>query len=82
VKNPNSNSNNNNLASTLNDNKEKKTIDGTKGCVKVEKAYSACHAGIMGVGNFEGRKNCRKEIEDLLLCVNPNVSLPKKCVDV
>ena len=41
------------------------------GCVKVEKAYSACHAAIMGVGNYKGKRNCGEEMERLFLCVNP-----------
>ena len=50
-------------------------------CTKVEKAYSACHSGIMGVGNYNGHKNCGKEMESLLICVNPNVSLPTTDTD-
>eukprot|EP00985_Skeletonema_marinoi_P009237 scaffold4271_cov123-Skeletonema_marinoi.AAC.5 len=61
--------------STSGDNEEK-TID-VKPCAKVEKAYNSCHAGIMGVGNFKGRKNCGTEIESLFACVNPNASLPQ-----
>jgi len=57
------------------DNAEKKKASCTT-CAKVEKAYSACHAGIMGVGTYNGHKNCGKEMESLLICVNPNVSLP------
>mmetsp|Transcript_7545 Transcript_7545/g.12460 ORF Transcript_7545/g.12460 Transcript_7545/m.12460 type:complete len:125 (-) Transcript_7545:1893-2267(-) len=56
---------------------EEKIID-SKPCVKVEKAYNSCHAGIMGVGNYKGRKNCGQEIESLFLCVNPHASLPHK----
>lgn len=42
-----------------------------KRCVKEEKKYSACHASVMGVGNFEGRRHCGEEMERLFLCVNP-----------
>ena len=58
-------------------NEEKIQIDA-KPCLKVEKAYNSCHAGIMGVGNYKGRKNCGQEIESLFLCVNPNASLPQE----
>lgn len=61
---------------TFGDSKEKAT-DG-KPCVKVEKAYNSCHAAIMGVGNFKGRKNCGEEMESLFQCVNPNASLPQE----
>lgn len=68
---------NQNLTNSMNDgdNAEKKKTS-VQNCTKVEKAYSACHAGIMGVGNYNGHKNCGKEMESLLTCVNPNVSLP------
>lgn len=41
-----------------------------KECVKTEKMYSACHAAVMGVGNYQGRKNCGEEMERLFACVN------------
>ena len=41
-----------------------------KKCVNVEKMYSACHAAVMGVGNYKGRKNCSDEMERLFSCVN------------
>ena len=49
-----------------------------KKCVNVEKMYSACHAAVMGVGNYKGRKNCGDEMERLFSCVNNNMdgSLP------
>ena len=47
-----------------------------KVCAKVEKNYSACHAGVMGVGNFKGRRNCGEEMEKLYQCVNPGATLP------
>lgn len=50
--------------------------DDAKKCVKVEKAYSACHAAVMGVGNYKGRKHCGEEMEQLFLCVNPDASIP------
>ncbi len=59
------------------DNSEEKATD-VKPCVKVEKAYNSCHAAIMGVGNFKGRKNCGEEIESLFQCVNPDASLPQE----
>eukprot|EP00584_Thalassiosira_punctigera_P002952 CAMPEP_0172536216 /NCGR_PEP_ID=MMETSP1067-20121228/8017_1 /TAXON_ID=265564 ORGANISM="Thalassiosira punctigera, Strain Tpunct2005C2" /NCGR_SAMPLE_ID=MMETSP1067 /ASSEMBLY_ACC=CAM_ASM_000444 /LENGTH=120 /DNA_ID=CAMNT_0013321245 /DNA_START=100 /DNA_END=462 /DNA_ORIENTATION=- len=46
-----------------------------KECVKAEKIYSACHAAVMGVGNFKGRKHCGDEMEQLFLCVSPGASL-------
>jgi len=49
---------------------------GAKKCVKIEKAYSACHAAVMGVGNYNGRKHCGEEMEQLFLCVNPDAVLP------
>jgi hypothetical protein len=69
VKHPN---NNNNLGDS------EDTIIDAKPCAKVEKAYNSCHAGIMGVGNYKGRKNCGNEIESLFSCVNPNASLPQE----
>ena len=51
---------------------------GPKSCTKLEKAYNSCHASIMGVGNFKGRKSCGQEIESLFTCVNPSISLPKE----
>lgn len=47
---------------------------GSKKCAKVEKIYSACHAAVMGVGNYKGRKHCGEEMEQLFLCVNPDTS--------
>lgn len=47
-----------------------------KQCAKVGKSYSACHAAVMGVGNFNGRKHCGEEMEQLFQCVNPDTSLP------
>ncbi|KAL9180096.1 hypothetical protein ACHAXT_008066 [Thalassiosira profunda] len=41
-----------------------------KKCVKAEKAYSACHAAVMGVGSYNGRKHCGEEMESLFACVN------------
>ena len=50
---------------------KKKKLD----CIKVEKSYSACHSSIMGVGNYNGKRNCSEEMERLYLCVvNSNVS--------
>ena len=46
-----------------------------KKCVKEEKVYAACHASVMGVGNFKGRKHCGDEMERLFVCVNPGASL-------
>lgn len=54
----------------------KDSDNSAKTCVKVEKNYSACHAGVMGVGNYKGRRHCGEEMEQLYLCVNPNASLP------
>ncbi len=62
----------------IGDKNEEKIIIDAKPCLKVEKAYNSCHAGIMGVGNYKGRKNCGQEIESLFLCVNPNASLPQE----
>lgn len=42
-----------------------------KECLKLEKMYSACHMGVMGVGNYKGKKNCSEEMMQLFLCVNP-----------
>jgi len=47
-----------------------------KACVKVEKAYTACHAAVMGVGNYKGHRHCGEEMERLYMCVNPDASLP------
>ena len=69
--------NNNDIASTLNEGKEEKETKEACCCMKVEKAYSVCHAGIMGVGNYKGRKNCGTEMESLFMCVNPNASKNK-----
>lgn len=69
VKHPNKNN--------LSDNEE--TMIDAKPCAKVEKAYNSCHSGIMGVGNYKGRKNCGNEIESLFSCVNPKSStLPQE----
>ena len=38
-------------------------------CQKESKLYENCHAGVMGIGNFEGRKNCGKELEVLYKCL-------------
>lgn len=38
-------------------------------CQKESKLYETCHAGVMGIGNFEGRKNCGKELEVLYRCL-------------
>ncbi|KAL7531129.1 hypothetical protein ACHAWF_003644 [Thalassiosira exigua] len=48
---------------------------GAKRCAKAEKAYSACHAAVMGVGSYEGRKHCGEEMVRLFQCVNPDASL-------
>ena len=45
-------------------------------CIKVERAYSACHAAVMGVGNYNGSKHCGEQMERLFTCVNLDVSLP------
>ena len=37
-------------------------------CNDESKRYENCHASVMGVGNFEGRKNCGKELEVLYKC--------------
>jgi|Transcript_22198 hypothetical protein len=39
-------------------------------CTKVEKMYSACHAAVMGVGNYKGSRNCGEQMKQLFLCVN------------
>ena len=50
---------------------KKKKLD----CIKVEKSYSACHSSIMGVGNYNNRRNCNEEMERLYHCVvNSNAS--------
>ena len=38
-------------------------------CQKESKLYENCHAGVMGIGNFEGRKNCGKELKVLYQCL-------------
>jgi len=38
-------------------------------CQKESKLYENCHAGVMGIGNFEGRKNCGEELEVLYRCL-------------
>jgi len=52
------------------------SVSAAKKCVKVEKLYSACHAAVMGVGNYKGKKHCEEEMKRLFLCVNPGSSLP------
>lgn len=37
-------------------------------CNNESKRYENCHAGVMGVGNFEGRKHCGQELETLYNC--------------
>lgn len=46
-----------------------------KRCVKAEKRYAACHAAVMGVGNYNGRKHCGEEMERLYACNNPKCSI-------
>ena len=38
-------------------------------CQKESKLYEQCHASVMGIGNFEGRKNCGHELEALYNCL-------------
>ena len=38
-------------------------------CQRESKLYENCHAGVMGIGNFEGRKNCGQELEVLYKCL-------------
>ena len=44
-----------------------------KECVKLEKMYSACHMAVMGVGNYNGKKNCGEGLRDLIKCVDSDV---------
>jgi hypothetical protein len=50
--------------------------DPKKKCLNVEKNYSSCHAAVMGIGNYKGRKNCGEEIEQFYRCANPESSSP------
>ncbi|KAL3804126.1 hypothetical protein HJC23_013645 [Cyclotella cryptica] len=43
-------------------------------CIKIEKIYSMCHAAVMGVGNFNGRRHCGEEMDRLFLCLNSDYS--------
>ena len=38
-------------------------------CQKESKLYEKCHASLMGIGNFERRKNCGHELEALYKCL-------------
>uniref|UniRef100_A0A7S2TYY2 Uncharacterized protein n=1 Tax=Lotharella oceanica TaxID=641309 RepID=A0A7S2TYY2_9EUKA len=38
-------------------------------CEDVSKRYAQCHAAIMGVGMFKGKRNCRNELASWLQCV-------------
>ena len=38
-------------------------------CQTESKRYEQCHASVMGIGNFEGRKNCGHELEALYNCL-------------
>ena len=40
-------------------------------CKSESKMYENCHASVMGVGAFEGRKNCGKELDDIYKCILP-----------
>ena len=46
--------------------------DAKKSCAKAEKNYNACHAAVMGVGNFNGMRHCGEEMEKLNKCVKPD----------
>jgi hypothetical protein len=39
-----------------------------KSCKPRQRSYELCHASVMGTGNFEGRKDCGKELESLFQC--------------
>ena len=39
-----------------------------KQCKSLEKVYKSCHASVMGIGSYEGRKNCAMELEALVHC--------------
>ena len=62
---------NNNISNTDNDGSTSSS-QTTTSCKSLEKKYMACHAGIMGVGNYKGRRHCGDEMEKLFLCVNSN----------
>mmetsp|Transcript_5691 Transcript_5691/g.10797 ORF Transcript_5691/g.10797 Transcript_5691/m.10797 type:complete len:109 (-) Transcript_5691:142-468(-) len=37
-------------------------------CRNESKRYESCHASVMGVGNYEGKKHCGGELEILYKC--------------
>jgi len=43
-------------------------VRAEKSCKLLHKRYESCHASVMGTGNFEGKKNCGAELEDLFQC--------------
>jgi len=71
VKHPNNYSDNLNASGGSFDDGSSSGIVRSGDWAKLEKKYSACHAAIMGVGNFRGRKNCAEEIMNVFRCVNP-----------
>ena len=38
-------------------------------CREAIAAHGACHAGVMGAGSFEGRRDCGDELAALRACV-------------
>ena len=41
-------------------------------CKSENKTYENCHASVMGVGAFEGKKNCGQELQSIYDCIVPS----------
>lgn len=41
----------------------------TKTCIPENKEYSQCHKSFMGMGSYNGRRDCGKELSELYACI-------------
>jgi hypothetical protein len=41
----------------------------TKKCIPENKEYAQCHKSFMGMGSYNGRRDCKKELSELYSCI-------------
>mmetsp|Transcript_22267 Transcript_22267/g.40462 ORF Transcript_22267/g.40462 Transcript_22267/m.40462 type:complete len:116 (-) Transcript_22267:279-626(-) len=44
----------------------------TKTCIPENKEYAQCHKSFMGMGSYNGKRDCKKELSELYACIVRN----------
>jgi hypothetical protein len=44
----------------------------TKTCFSENKEYAQCHKSFMGMGTYNGKRDCKKELSELYACIVGN----------